>query len=73
MEGGGTMAKLSPRLAVVNEAECVACGTCENACPREAIRVKNGVRAVVTPERCVGCGICAKECPATAIRVEARP
>lgn len=67
------MAKLSPRLAVVNGADCVACGTCENVCPREAIRVKNGVRAVVAPERCVGCGICAKECPATAIRVEARP
>lgn len=67
------MVKLSPRLAVVNEDECVACGTCEGVCPRGAIAVKNGVRAVVEALRCVGCGLCAKECPATAIRVEVRP
>ncbi|MCI9643400.1 MAG: 4Fe-4S binding protein [Oscillibacter sp.] len=57
---------LSKRLAQVGR-ECVACGTCEKACPREAIRVACGVAARVDGELCVGCGKCAKVCPADVI------
>lgn len=38
--------------------ECVACGSCENICPRGAIRVWNGLIARVDGEKCVGCGMC---------------
>lgn len=36
--------KLSPKVAVVGS-ECVACGLCENVCPREAVHVVAGIRA----------------------------
>ena len=66
------MKKLSPRHAVIPAAECVACGTCVDVCPREAISIYRGSYAQIHEEICVGCGKCARECPADIIRVEAR-
>lgn len=43
---------------------CVACGACENVCPREAIKVKNGIKSVVDINLCVGCELYANICPA---------
>lgn len=43
---------------------CVACGTCMKVCPKSAIQVKNGMKAVVDEALCVGCGLCIKACPA---------
>lgn len=57
------------RFASVNEAQCVACGSCIKVCKREAIHVPYGVSAIVDLEKCVGCGICAKECPASVIEI----
>jgi ferredoxin len=64
--------KISSRHAVVNIAACVACGTCEDVCPRGAIHIYQGQYAKVQEERCVGCGKCAQECPASLIKVEVR-
>lgn len=25
---------------------CVACGVCESVCPKEAVKIKNGIKAV---------------------------
>jgi len=63
---------LSPRHAVVDKNSCVACGTCEDICPKGAIKVYRGQFAQVEEELCVGCGKCARECPASIIRVEVR-
>lgn len=41
---------------------CVGLGTCERACPVNAISMING-RPVVDPDKCVACGICVKVCP----------
>lgn len=49
--------------------DCVACGCCVKACPRNAIKVPIGVIAIVDNEKCVGCGICAKVCPAAVISI----
>ena len=57
----------SKRYAVVEESRCVACGACENVCPRGAIRVKKGCFAKVDKDKCVGCLLCAKTCPAGVI------
>lgn len=43
---------------------CVACGVCMHVCPRHAIHVQNGIKAVVNNALCVGCGLCEKHCPA---------
>ncbi|MDR0396516.1 MAG: 4Fe-4S binding protein [Oscillospiraceae bacterium] len=56
----------SKNAAVVGNG-CVACGACAKVCPKKAVRVLRGVRAVVDPERCVGCGKCARTCPAGVI------
>ena len=58
------------RRAVVQTADCVACGTCVDACPRSAIRIQRGSFAQVNRELCVGCGKCARECPASVIVME---
>lgn len=52
--------------------QCVACGCCVKACPRSAIHIKHGIRAVVDSEKCVGCGKCEKICPADVITLIAR-
>ncbi|MGE4354410.1 MAG: RnfABCDGE type electron transport complex subunit B [Oscillospiraceae bacterium] len=41
---------------------CIGMGTCVNACPFEAIHIKDGI-ALVDHEACVGCGSCVESCP----------
>lgn len=58
------------KTAQISHHECVACGCCAKVCPRQAISIARGVRAIVNAERCVGCGKCAAECPASVIRMQ---
>ena len=60
------------KVAVVNTSRCVACGACENACPRGAITVHRGCYSVVKPDLCVGCGLCALQCPTGCIHTKIR-
>lgn len=64
------MDKKNKRHAVVQTADCVACGTCVDVCPREAVTIVRGSFAQVAAERCVGCGRCVRECPASIIKLE---
>ena len=61
---------MAKRYALVNKNICVSCGACENACPKNAIKVWKGCFACVNTQNCVGCGICAKVCPANAIEIK---
>lgn len=45
--------------------ECVACGTCADECPAEAI--KEGDIYVIDQELCTECGTCVDACPTEAI------
>ena len=45
---------------------CVACGSCAEQCPVEAISEGDG-KYEITPDVCVSCGSCADQCPADAI------
>ena len=45
---------------------CTNCGTCEGACPVEAISEKDGKR-VIDEGTCADCGSCVGECPVEAI------
>ncbi|WP_363931546.1 4Fe-4S binding protein [Alistipes sp.] len=47
---------------------CVACGTCIDECPVEAISA--GDVYVIDPEKCIDCGTCAGVCPSEAIKPE---
>ncbi len=62
----------SLRHALVDVEACVACGTCVDVCPREAMSIFRGSFAQVQEDRCVACGICARECPAAVISMEVR-
>ena len=46
--------------ALIRAELCTQCGICAKTCPRNAIRIKNGIR--VDPERCISCGLCEKSC-----------
>ncbi|SCP94768.1 ATP-binding protein [Anaerobium acetethylicum] len=63
----------SKRIAEVMEKGCVACGSCMNVCPRDAITVPKGIIAVVDNDKCIGCGLCKKACPASVIEIKPRP
>ena len=56
--------------AVLDPADCVACGSCVDVCPREAIHIHQGSFGRIDVSRCVGCGRCVRECPASIIRLE---
>ena len=60
------------KLAVINQAICVACGVCMKTCPRSAISIYRGCYASVDEKTCVGCGLCAKACPAGCISTTER-
>lgn len=47
---------------------CLGLGTCQAACPFDAISMADGV-AVIDEEKCTACGQCAKKCPKGIIRV----
>lgn len=55
--------------AFVEKIECVACGCCVKVCPRQAIRINQGVFAEIDLLKCVGCGKCERECPASVIEI----
>ena len=47
-------------VAVVAEPEsCVACGTCVDTCPQDAVTLEE--TAVIDPRLCNGCGVCVTE------------
>lgn len=61
MKHGVPMVISSGYVAQIDQEACQTCGTCENACPFEAIQVNGS--AQVDWEKCMGCGICEGQCP----------
>ncbi len=49
---------------VIND-DCVACGTCIDACPSESI--SEGDIYSISADTCIDCGACADVCPSEAI------
>ena len=46
--------------------ECIACGTCVDECPSEAIS-EGEEKYIIDPEACTDCGACVEVCPTEAI------
>jgi Fe-S-cluster-containing hydrogenase component 2 len=51
----------------IDKEKCNACGSCVEACPVDAIELKD--KAVVNEEECIDCGTCVDECPEGAIEL----
>ena len=49
----------------IKRSACIACGTCAEWCPEDAITVDEA--AVIDHERCIGCGECLAVCPVGAV------
>jgi len=58
--------------AVIDQDECLNCGTCRTRCQVHAISEKDGV-SVVNRKKCIGCGLCATGCPNGVARLERKP
>jgi ferredoxin len=49
-------------MAYVITDECIACGSCEDECPVEAIS-EGEDKYVIDPKLCTDCGACCDQCP----------
>lgn len=50
----------------INEA-CIACGSCVDSCPVQAISEGSG-KYVIAADKCIDCGACVEQCPVEAIK-----
>ena len=50
----------------VEEEECIACGTCAQWCPEDAIEMRP--KAHILDDKCIGCGECITVCPTLAVK-----
>ena len=51
---------------IINPELCVACGSCADVCPTEAITAGDAAY-VINPDVCIDCGSCEGTCPNGAI------
>jgi len=54
-------------VAVVDEARCIGCTRCIDACPVDAIIGAQGVMHTVVEPWCIGCELCLPPCPVDCI------
>jgi NAD-dependent dihydropyrimidine dehydrogenase PreA subunit len=54
------------KMAYVITDECIACGSCEDECPVEAIS-EGEDKYVIDAKLCNDCGACADQCPVESI------
>jgi len=53
--------------AVVDEARCIGCARCIDACPVDAIVGAQGLMHTVVENWCIGCALCLPPCPVDCI------
>jgi electron transport complex protein RnfB len=58
-------------VAVVDEARCIGCARCIDACPVDAIVGAQGLMHTVVEAWCIGCRLCLPPCPVDCIDMAA--
>ena len=53
--------------AFIDEARCIGCTRCIDACPVDAISGANGFMHAVIAHWCIGCKLCVPPCPVDCI------
>lgn len=59
-----------PRVAVIDEATCIGCTLCIQACPVDAILGAAKQMHTVIASECTGCELCVAPCPVDCIHME---
>jgi len=59
--------KLAPTVAVIDEATCIGCTLCIQACPVDAILGAAKQMHTVIAQECTGCELCVAPCPVDCI------
>ena len=57
------------KIAIVDEARCIGCARCIDACPVDAIVGAQGFMHSVVEEWCIGCELCLPPCPVDCIEL----
>ena len=57
-------------VAVIDEASCIGCLHCRNACPVDAIIGAHGFMHTVIASECTGCELCVAPCPVDCISMK---
>jgi electron transport complex protein RnfB len=60
-------------VALVDEARCIGCTRCIDACPVDAITGAQGLMHTVIAAYCTGCELCLPPCPVDCIDMVAPP
>jgi electron transport complex protein RnfB len=60
-----------PTVAVIDEAACIGCALCLQACPVDAILGAHQYMHTVIDKECTGCELCVAPCPVDCIRMTA--
>ncbi len=62
-----------PQVAVIDEAACIGCTKCIQACPVDAIVGASKLMHTVISSWCTGCELCIEPCPVDCIELAAVP
>ncbi len=62
---------MPPRVAVIDEATCIGCTKCIQACPVDAIVGASRLMHTVIAPWCTGCELCIPPCPVDCIAMDA--
>jgi len=57
------------RVALIDEARCIGCARCIDACPVDAIVGARGLMHTVIAPLCIGCDLCLPPCPVDCIEM----
>ena len=60
-------------VALIDEARCIGCARCIDACPVDAIVGARGLMHTVVARLCVGCDLCLPACPVDCIDMVPAP
>lgn len=66
-------ASTPPRVAVIDEAACIGCAKCIDACPVDAIVGASKLMHTVLASWCTGCELCVPPCPVDCIALVPSP
>ena len=59
-----------PRVAFIDEARCIGCTLCIQACPVDAIVGAAKLMHTIVADACTGCELCVPPCPVDCIRID---